>query len=265
MDTLLLLKAALMGIVEGLTEFLPVSSTGHLILAGKLLDFAGRDNVFEIVIQTGAILAVILLYFGKLWRTLIGLGNSATARRFALAVTIAFLPAAVLGVLVSDYIKLYLFNPLTVGISLIVGGIIMLLVDRSHPPEKMLDVDDISLPTALKIGLFQCIAMIPGVSRSGATIIGAQLLGVGRKAAAEFSFFLAIPTLIGAGVYDLLKTEQVLTVLDYQLMAVGFAFAFLSAIVVIKGFITWLTRHGFGLFAVYRIAAGLAVFLIWRV
>lgn len=265
MDIILFLKAAILGIVEGATEFLPVSSTGHLILASHALGFDAQGNVLEIVIQTGAILAVILLYFQKLWATLIGLPTKPEARRFAFAVAISFLPAAFLGLLLHDYIKTYLFSTTVVSISLIVGGIIMLLVEQKKPATHMNEVDDITLPVALRIGLFQCIAMIPGVSRSGATIVGARLLGVGQKAAAEFSFYLAIPTIVGAALLDLYKSADQLAADDWQLIGVGFIAAFISAVVVIKAFISWLSRHGLGVFAWYRIVAGVALLAYFSV
>lgn len=262
MDFSGIINSIIMGIVEGVTEFLPVSSTGHLIIAGKLLGFAAHDNVFEVVIQTGAILAVILLYFGKLWSTLIGITREKVAQRFALAVTVGFLPAAFLGFLLHDFIKEKLFNPTVVSVSLIVGGIIMLLAERMTIKPVAATVDDITLPVALKIGFCQCLAMIPGVSRSGATIVGAQLLGVERKAAAEFSFFLAIPTLIGAAVLDLVKSRQELLDSDYSLIAVGMVVSFITAAIVIKAFISWLTKHGFAVFAWYRIVFGFIVLLV---
>lgn len=262
MDTIILLKAVIMGIVEGVTEFLPVSSTGHLILAGKLLGFEAHDNVFEVVIQIGAIFAVILLYFAKLWSTLLGIAREKVAQRFALAVTVGFLPAAVLGLLLHDYIKAVLFNPTVVSVSLIVGGVILLLVDRMKLQPKMQTVDDLDIVTALKVGFFQCLAMIPGVSRSGATIVGAQLLGVDRKAAAEFSFYLAIPTLIGAGVLDVVKSRQELLDSDYSVIAIGMIVSFITAIIVIKAFIGWLTRHGMAVFGWYRIIAGIIMLLV---
>ena len=256
MDFITIIKAIIMGIVEGATEFLPVSSTGHLIVAGDLLGFSAQGNVFEIVIQTGAILAVILLYFSKLWATLIGLPTSAQARRFALAVLVGFIPAATLGVFLHDFIKETLFNMTTVAATLIIGGVFMLWVEKLPLVARDKTVDDISLSTALKIGLCQCVAMIPGVSRSGATIIGALLLGVERKAAAEFSFYLAIPTLIGAGVYDLMNSASELANSDIVLILIGMAAAFVSAAVVIKAFISWIGRNGFGVFAWYRIVVG---------
>ena len=264
MDLILILKAIIMGLVEGATEFLPVSSTGHLILAGHFLGFAAKDNVFEIVIQTGAIIAVILLYFSKLWKTLIGLPTQAAARRFALSVTLAFIPAAVLGIFLHDFIKHVLFSPYVVSVALIVGGVVLIAVEKLHLKVTQNTVDDITLPNALKIGAVQCLAMVPGVSRSGATIVGAMLFGVERKAAAEFSFYLAIPTIVGATVLDLVKAKSELLSSDYMLIAVGFAAAFISAIVVIKAFISWLTSHGMAAFGWYRIIAGVLMLgLLW--
>ena len=264
MDYTSVFNAIVMGIVEGVTEFLPVSSTGHLILTAKFLGMI-ESEVFEVVIQTGAILAVILLYFAKLWSTLVGITHDKVAQKFALSVTIAFIPAAILGLLFSDYITAYLFNPTVVCVSLVVGGLLMLLVERIKPAPAMHTVDDLTLATALKIGLFQCIAMIPGVSRSGATIIGATLLGVDRKAAAEFSFYLAIPTLIGAGVLVLYRDFHVLEATDFQAMAVGLVASFITAVIVIKAFIAWLTKHTFAIFAWYRIIAGLTMLVLFRI
>lgn len=263
MELAQIIHAIIMGVVEGLTEFLPVSSTGHLILTSKLLGMQDSE-VFEVVIQTGAILAVILLYFQKLWATLIGLPRDRVAQKFALAVTVGFIPAAVLGLLFSDYITRYLFNPTVVCLSLIVGGILILVIERVKPAPVVATVDDLSLKTAFKIGLCQCVAMIPGISRSGATIMGATLLGVDRKAAAEFSFYLAIPTLIGAGVLVLAKDYAALEAADMKGMAVGLLASFVSAVVVIKAFIGWLTRHGFGVFAWYRIIAGTVMLVLFR-
>ena len=254
-----IIKAIIMGVMEGATEFLPVSSTGHLILTADLLDFQKMEGLYEIVIQTGAILAVILLYFAKLWKTLVGLPSDRTAQNFALAVTVGFLPAGVIGFLLGDFIKAALFSPLVVSISLIAGGIIMLGVERLSLTPRLTSVDAITLPVALKIGLLQCLAMIPGVSRSGATIIGGLLLGVERKAAAEFSFYLAIPTLVGAAVLEMVKSGATLAEGDLMLIAVGFGVSFLTALVVIKAFIGWLSNHGFGVFAWYRIVLGVVM------
>lgn len=256
MDLTLIVKAFVMGVLEGATEFLPVSSTGHLILAGWWLNFEAKDNVFEIVIQTGAILAICLLYFGKLWRTLIGLPRERSAQRFALAVAVAFLPAAVLGAIFHDFIKTAIFSPWTVSVALIVGGIILVFVDRIRFETRVTDVDGITPLMALKIGLLQCFALIPGVSRSGATIVGSMLLGTDKKTAAEFSFFLAIPTLLGASAFDLSKSHGALLQEDYILIAIGFAAAFLTAILTVRSLVAWLTSHGFAVFGYYRIIVG---------
>lgn len=261
MDILLILKAVAMGLVEGATEFIPVSSTGHLILAKHFLNFQVGDE-FEVVIQTGAILAICLLYFQKLWNTLIGLPKSAAARRFAVAVVVGFLPAAVLGLVLHDFIKAYLFSTTVVAVSLIVGGVLILVIEKMKLTPKVASVDDLSAVMALKIGLAQCLAMIPGVSRSGATIMGAMLFGVERKAATEFSFFLAIPTLIGAAVLDLYKGWEKFSSAELDLIGVGFIASFVSAIVVVKAFVAFVGRHDFTPFAWYRILAGLALFAL---
>jgi undecaprenyl-diphosphatase len=249
--------AALLGIVEGLTEFLPVSSTGHLILLDELLDFQGPPgHVFEIVIQLGAILAICVLYFSRLLNVVVGLPGDPAARRFATAVILAFLPAAVIGVILHDFIKSVLFSPLVVCVALIVGGFAILVIERMRPVPRIHAIEKFTPALSLKIGLMQCLAMIPGVSRSGATILGALLLGVERKTAAEFSFFLAIPTMLGATVYDLWKNRADLTFDGSMLIAVGFATAFVSALLVVKWFVNFVGRHGFSPFAWYRIAIG---------
>ncbi len=252
-----------LGIVEGLTEFLPVSSTGHLLLAEALAKRAAPD-AFETMIQLGAILAVCVLYFQKLSGVVLNLPNSSQARRFAIGVIIAFLPAMIIGYLAHDFIKAQLFNPIVVSVSLIVGGIIIIVAEKIRPQPKIIDVDDIDLVTSLKIGLVQCVAMIPGVSRSGATIIGAMLMGVERKAAAEFSFFLAIPTMLGVFVYEAVKYKDELLGQgghDLAVVAIGFFVSFISAILVIKPFLNIVTRVGFTPFAWYRIAAG--ALMLW--
>lgn len=251
-----ILNAVIMGLVEGATEFLPVSSTGHLILTKKLLGFTPAGDVFEVVIQTGAMLAVVWLYFAKLWATLIGLPKERRAQMFALAVLVGFLPAAVIGAGLHGFIKEHFFSPAVVALALIAGGLAMLLVEKLSLKVTTTSVDEITLPTALKIGFFQCVAMIPGVSRSGATIIGGLLLGLDRKTAAEFSFYLAIPTLVGAGVLDVYKSSAVLGQSDILLIVIGTVVSFISAFVVIKAFIAWLSNHGFGVFAWYRIILG---------
>ncbi|MGE0225303.1 MAG: undecaprenyl-diphosphate phosphatase [Acetobacteraceae bacterium] len=255
-----LVEAGFLGIVEGLTEFLPVSSTGHLILAGELMGFQGPPGkVFEIVIQLGAILAVLVLYAGRFWNVALGLGHDPGARRFVMAVVLAFLPAAVIGVLAHGFIKSVLFSPYVVCVALIVGGIAILVIERIRPVPVINQIERFTPMLALNIGLIQCLAMIPGVSRSGATILGALMLGVGRKTAAEFSFFLAVPTLLGAAVYDLYKNRGGLTSEGWELIAVGFLMAFISAMLVIRWFVGFVSRHGFTPFAWYRIVAGIVL------
>ena len=257
MDTALLLKALLIGVIEGLTEFLPVSSTGHIILLEDLIGFEGPPGkVFEIVIQLGAVLAVSLVYWRKLVSTLLGLFREPVATRFAVNVVVAFLPAAVVGVFAKTAITTYLFNPWTVSIALILGGVAILAIENYATEGKVQAVDDFSWQLALKIGTCQVISMIPGVSRSGATIMGARVLGVQRAAATEFSFYLAIPTMLGASVYSTLKSAGELSGSNWTLVAVGFVTAFLAALLVVRGLIAFISRHGFGPFAWYRIALG---------
>jgi len=251
------LNAIIMGIVEGITEFLPVSSTGHLLLMNEILSFKGPEgNVFEIVIQFGAILAVVAVYFERLWKVTIELPTSAKARKFVMAVSVAFLPAMFIGFFAHDFIKSVLFNPTIVAISLIIGGFAILLIEKKAPKPNIHEVENMSLKTALIIGFAQCLAMIPGVSRSGATIMGALLIKVDRKVAAEFSFFLAIPTMAAATVYDLYKNWEHLTLDDGALIAVGFVVAFFSALIVVRSFVSFISKHGFAPFAWYRIAIG---------
>lgn len=260
MDLTELLKALVMGVVEGLTEFLPVSSTGHLILAASLLDFTGeRTKLFEVVIQTGAILAVLSIYAERLWGTVRGLGHDAQARRFAANVMIGFLPAAALGALFSDFIKGVLFNPIVVAAGFIVGGVIILWAERRQAGGahvRVHEVDDIRWPDALKVGLVQCLALIPGTSRSGATIIGGMLLGLSRKASTEFSFFLAIPMIFGAAGWDLLKNHAVLQPGDAPVFAVGLVVSWLSAWVCVRWLLRYVTQHTYTPFGWYRIAFG---------
>lgn len=272
MDVVLLIKAAIMGIVEGLTEFLPISSTGHLILAGSLLNFVGeKAKVFEIAVQTGAMFAVIWEYRERLARTVKGITHEPQAQRFALNVGIAFLPAVVLGLAFGKYIKAHLFHPVPVALAFIVGGLIILWVEARHKrlygdmdlqgarKARIETVDDMRPLDALKVGLLQCLAMIPGTSRSGATIIGGIVLGMSRKAAAEFSFFLGIPTLMGAGAYSVLKQRDALAWADLPMFAVGLVFAFFSALLCIRWLIRYVSSHDFKVFAWYRIAFGLVV------
>ncbi|WP_038218165.1 undecaprenyl-diphosphate phosphatase [Xenophilus azovorans] len=261
MDIVLLVKAAVMGIVEGLTEFLPISSTGHLILAGALLGFDdGKAKVFDIAIQTGAIFAVILVYWQKIRSTVTALPRQPKARRFALNVLIGFLPAVVLGLVFGKAIKANLFTPVVVATTFILGGFVILWAEKRPPGAVRVEhVDDMTPWDALKVGLVQCFAMIPGTSRSGATIIGGMLLGLSRKAATDFSFFLAIPTLIGAGVYSLYKERALLSAADIPLFAVGLVFSFVSAWLCVRWLLRYISSHSFVPFAWYRIAFGIVV------
>ena len=256
MDLALLLKAVVLGVVEGLTEFLPISSTGHLILAADLLDATGeRWNVFNLVIQTGAMLAVVWEYRARFFRVDVDLYRN---------LVVAFLPAAVLGFLFSKYIKAYLFHAVPVALAFIVGGIIILVVERN--PRQTHRVETAQAMTwldALKVGVAQCFALIPGTSRSGATIIGGMLFGLSRKAATEFSFFLAVPTLIAAGMYDLWKSRDLLSAADVPVFGVGSVVSFVSAFVVIRWLIRYVATHDFKPFAWYRIAFGLVVIATW--
>ena len=262
MDPLLLAKSAVMGVVEGLTEFLPISSTGHLILAGTLLGLDdAKGKVFDIAIQTGAIVAVVLVYFDRLRAVARQLPGSPQARRFVANVAIGFLPAALAGVLFYKAIKAHLFNGPVVAASFIVGGFIILWAERRQQRPRVLSVDDMRWPDALKVGLVQCLGMIPGTSRSGATIIGGMLLGLSRQAATEFSFFLAIPTLIGAGVYSLYKERALLSMADLPMFAVGLVVSFLAAWVCVRWLLRYVATHTFVPFAWYRIGFGALVLL----
>lgn len=257
MDLTLSLQAALLGLVEGLTEFLPVSSTGHLILLGDLLGFTGPGSkLFEIVIQLGAILAVCWVYRAKLIGTACHLHDQASARHFAGVILLAFLPSMVIGAFAYRVIKEVLFSPLIVAIMLIVGGVAMLVVEKWRPQPRIHASNDISWPRALAIGFFQCLAMIPGMSRAAATIMGGMLVGVDRKTATEFSFFLAIPTMIAATTYDFYKNRHDLTTDGLSLIAIGFICAFVTALIVVRAAIGFVGRHGFAPFAIYRIVVG---------
>ena len=250
-------SAILLGIVEGLTEFLPISSTGHLILADRLLGLEGPESkLFDIVIQLGAILAVCWVYRERLFHAVVGLASEPPAQRFVANIVIAFLPAAIAGVLLYRIIKDVLFSPWVVAISLIVGGFFILLIERIRPRPRVHQVENMSLATALGIGCCQILAMIPGVSRAGATIMGAMMLRVDRPAATEFSFFLAIPTMLGAAVYDLYKNRAILSFDNGLVIAVGFVVAFLAALFVVRRLVDFVSRHGFGVFAWYRIIVG---------
>ena len=262
-----LLTPVILGIVEGLTEFLPVSSTGHLILATKLLGYdAAKWGVFNIVIQLGAILAVVVLYWRTFWNVLLGLGRrDPAAWRFTRNLIVAFIPAAVIGLALHKKIEALLGNAIVVACALIVGGIAILIVERFAKPRNIVGVAEMPLPTTFGIGIIQCLAMIPGMSRSGATIMGALSLGVDRKTAAEFSFFLAIPTMIGATVVELAKNRHELVTpggVGFGTIAIGFLVAFVVALAVIRVFVTVVSKRGFAPFAWYRIVAGI-VALIW--
>jgi undecaprenyl-diphosphatase len=260
----LLLKAAILGIVEGLTEFLPISSTGHLILVGSLLGWTDeKAKLFDVAIQTGAILAIIWYYRRKLWSVLAGLSHSPVARRLVSNLVIAFLPAAVLGVAFGKMVKRVLFKPVPVAIAFVVGAVVIIVVERWYRTQgrepRVQNVDDLTTRDAVKLGLAQAFALIPGTSRSGATIIGGMLFGLARPTATEFSFFLAIPTLIGAGAYDTFKYRALLSAADIPLFGVGFVTAFISALVCVQWLIRFVATHNFIPFAWYRIAFGTLV------
>jgi undecaprenyl-diphosphatase len=260
-DIVLLAKAAIMGIVEGLTEFLPISSTGHLILAGSLLGFDDdKAKVFDIAIQTGAIFAVILVYWEKIHSTIVALPRQPKARRFALNVLIGFLPAVVLGLLFGKMIKEHLFTPGVVATTFILGGFVILWAERREQGHVHVEtVEQMRWTDALKLGLVQCLAMIPGTSRSGATIIGGMLLGLSRQAATDFSFFLAMPTLIGAGAYSLYKERALLSAADLPMFLVGLFFSFAAAWLCVRWLLRYISTHTFVPFAWYRIAFGIVV------
>ena len=272
LDPILLIKAALMGVVEGLTEFLPISSTGHLILAGSLLDFTGEAaKVFDVAIQSGAMLAVVWEYRRKLAGTLAGVTHDPVAQRFVRNLLVAFMPAAVLGLLFGKMVKAHLFHPVPVALAFIVGGVLILVVERWHRGRfgerdtqgtrraRVESVDEMSALDALKVGLMQCLALIPGTSRSGATIIGGMVFGFSRKCATEFSFFLGIPTLMAAGAYSVWKERQSLHLGDLPMFAVGTVVAFFSALVCIRWLIRYVSTHDFTAFAWYRIVFGAVV------
>ena len=263
MDALLLIKAAIMGVVEGLTEFLPISSTGHLILAGQLLGLHdAKAKVFDIAIQTGAIFAVILVYAERLKAVLRGLPSQPEARRFALNVGIGFFPAVALGLLLGKAIKAHLFTPTVVAVAFIVGAFVILWAERRPPSAaRVQSLDELTPLDALKVGLAQCFGLVPGTSRSGATIIGGMLFGLSRQVATDFSFFLGIPILIGAGAYSLYKERALLSAADIPMFAVGLLFAFLSAWVCIRWLLRYVASHSFVPFAWYRIAFGVLILL----
>jgi undecaprenyl-diphosphatase len=259
----LLLKAAVLGLVEGATEFIPVSSTGHLILVSDWLHFLDeRARTFDIFIQLGAILAIVWLYRQRLTRTVGSAGRDPKSRRSLLNLAIAFLPAAVVGFLAHDWIKDRLFNSTVVAVALLVGGILILLIERWAPQPKVYEVADVPPQTALGVGLAQVLSLVPGTSRSGATIMGGYALGLSRVAATEFSFFLAIPVMLAATLYDLLKSWSVLAASDLPMFAVGFIVSFISALIVVRAFLSYVSGHTFRAFAWYRIALGLLLLLM---
>lgn len=256
----LLLTALILGIVEGLTEFLPISSTGHLIIAGSLLNYTNdQSKVFEIVIQLGAILAVCWLYRQRIADVAMHMWTRQGERRFALNILIAFIPAVIFGLLLHSVIKTYLFNPLTVAVALIVGGIAILWIERRPQHVRFETVDDIGWREALKVGLAQCLALFPGISRAGATIMGGLVFGLSRRAATEMSFFLAIPTMLAATVYDVYKNRAILSADDLPVFTVGFVSAFIFAMLAIKGLLRFISHHSFEAFAWYRIIFGVIV------
>ena len=250
------LLAALLGIIEGLTEFLPVSSTGHLILAGHFFGFESKGKTFEVLVQLGAILAILIVYFRRLIGLAMRIPSDPGARRFVLGVLVGFLPAVIVGLFLHKYIKQLFEQPIWVCVALIVGGLILLAVDFMRLNPRYFNVEDFPVPLSLKIGICQCMAMFPGVSRSGATIVGATLMGASKPAAAEFSFFLAMPTMAGAFGYDLFKNYKNLDVNDATLIGIGFVCAFLSALLVVRSFVAFIGKHGFAPFAYWRIAVG---------
>ena len=257
METQTIVEAAFLGLLEGITEFLPVSSTGHLLLAGHFLGFESNGKTFEVLIQLGAILAILSVYFGRLVNIARDLPTDPKARRFVTGILIAFLPAAVIGALAHDIIKTVLFeSPMLICVMLIIGGLILLWVDRVELKPRYTNVMDFPLGLCFKIGLIQCFAMIPGTSRSGATIVGALLLGTDKRSAAEFSFFLAMPTMAGAFAYDLFKNRHILTLNDASLIIIGFIAAFISGVFVVRYLLDYVSRHGFALFAWWRLVVG---------
>ncbi|WP_434698298.1 undecaprenyl-diphosphate phosphatase [Pseudomonas sp. D1-1] len=265
MDLWTAFSALILGVVEGLTEFLPISSTGHQIVVADLLEFGGeRSMAFNIIIQLGAILAVVWEFRRKIFHVVLGLPTQPGARRFTANLLIAFFPAVILGVLLADWIHHYLFNPITVATALVLGGLVMLWAERRQHTVHAETVDDMTWKDALKVGLAQCIAMIPGTSRSGATIIGGLLFGLSRKTATEFSFFLAMPTMVGAAVYSGYKYRELFVPADFPVFAIGFITAFIFAMIAVKGLLRFIASHSYAVFAWYRIAFGLLILATWQ-
>ncbi|MFT6674782.1 MAG: undecaprenyl-diphosphatase [Sulfitobacter sp.] len=265
MDQSTTLVAAFLGLLEGLTEFIPVSSTGHILLAGHFLGFNSAGKTFEVVIQLGAVLAILTLYASRLWAVFSTAPHDPQSRRFILSILIAFLPAVFIGVLAHDFIKTVLFEtPMLIAIMLILGGAVLVVVDRIAPEPRHMDAMRFPLPMALAIGFIQCLAMIPGVSRSGATIVGALMMGSSKRAAAEFSFFLSMPTMAGAFAYDLYKNRDVLDASAMGEIAIGFAVAFVAAVLVVRWLLDYVSKHGYALFGWWRIIIGtIALLGLW--
>ena len=267
MENQTIVDALILGLLEGLTEFIPVSSTGHILLAGHFLGFRSTGKAFEILIQLGAILAILTVYSARLWKILTDFPHDERTRRFVAGVFIAFLPAAFLGVVGHSFIKTVLFEtPKLICVMLLLGGLVLLWIDRLELKPKYNNIMEFPLSLCLKIGLFQCLALIPGTSRSGSTIVGALLMGAGKRAAAEFSFFLAMPTMAGAFTYDLYKNRDVLSAADLPVIGVGFIAAFIMAVIVVRYLLDYVSLHGYALFAWWRLivgAVGLAALFIW--
>jgi undecaprenyl-diphosphatase len=260
-EFILIIKAIVMGLVEGMTELLPISSTGHLILAGELMNFMDKDKrvVFEIFIQMGALMAIVWEYRAKIFGSLMAIGHAGTGRNLYINLIIGFLPAALLGFVLSDFITQVLFSPYVVAGGFIVGGLIIIWVEKRAYAPTLDDMDKVSYATALKIGLCQCLALIPGTSRSGSTIIGAMYFGLSRTAATEFSFFLALPMISAASLYSLWSARDLLAVNDIGVLAVGFVTSFISAFVVMRALLRFISNHTFMAFAWYRIGFGLLI------
>jgi undecaprenyl-diphosphatase len=258
-------QAVILGVVEGLTEFLPISSTGHQIIVADLINFGGeRAMAFNIIIQLGAILAVVWEFRRKILEIITGLPTQRNAQRFTVNLLIAFLPAVVLGVIFGDLIHEYLFNPITVAVALVLGGLVMLWAEKRQHQVRVDHVDDMHWTDALKVGCAQCLAMIPGTSRSGSTIIGGLLFGLSRKAATEFSFFLAMPTMVGAAVYSGYKYRDLFRADDLPVFAIGFIVAFIFAMIAVRGLLKFIANHSYAVFAWYRIAFGILILMTWK-
>ncbi len=258
-------KAFVLGVLEGLTEFIPVSSTGHLIVAASLLNFSDETwKVFTIFIQLGAISAICFRFKGELLTVIKGIGNQPSANRFVINISLAFIPSVILGLLFYKIIKNFLFSPVTVAVALLIGGLIILWVEKQKFQPKTKNMDSVSLKQSLQIGLCQCIAMCPGVSRSGATIIGSMFFGLSRSVATQFSFYLAIPTMLAATVYDFYKNWELLKTANLDLFIIGFMTSFLAALVTVKLFLAFVSKHSFVVFGWYRIMMGSLLLILWQ-